>query len=263
MIEHRILKILFAVLASATPWVGIPTYGQDIIDDSRDALSELIETRRFIAESKNEWAIEKQIIEDTVGTLQRQIEGVENTLKSIEDTTTAAEDRRSELQTKIEELEEILAYFEPLVSEYEARLRDLKEYLPRPLLEKSGRLFDQLPKEGEKGSRRLLNNRAVVVIALLDEINNFKNSIQVHPQLLAVNGQTEREFSVLYYGLSSAYFVDENETVAGIGKPAKGEWSFEIIPGIESEVFDAVQIKEKKLLARFVSLPINIETINP
>lgn len=263
MINHRIRKTLFAVLASATLWAGIPAYGQDIIDDSRDALSELIETRRFIAEAKSEWATEKQIIQDTIDTLQRQIEGVENTLSRIEDTTTAAEERRSELQTQIDELEDILSFFEPLITEYENRLRNLRDYLPEPLIDKSGRLFDQLPKQGEQGSRRLLNNRAVVVIAILDEINNFKNSVQVHNQLLAVNGQEEREFSVLYYGLSSAYFVDENETVAGIGTPAKGGWNFQVVPGIESEVFDAVQIKEKKLLARFVELPINIETINP
>ena len=234
---------------------------QEVIDESRDALDELIETKRFIADAKSEWAIEKQIIQDTIDTLQKQIESVDSRLEEIEDTTTEVQEERANLRAEIEELEDILGVFEPMITSYEQRLRKMIPYFPEPLRDKIDRLVDQLPKEGEKGNRQMLNNRAVIVVGLLDEINNFQNSVQVHKQLLNVDDKAEREFSVLYYGLSQAYFVDENETIAGVGKPAADGWQFEVVPGIASSVFDAVQIKEKQLLARFVELPTDIEDI--
>lgn len=261
MIVHSLRKpVLGATLLSVMLLANIVS-AQDVIDDSRDALDELIETKRFIADAKNEWAVEKRIIQDTIDTLQSQIESVDARLEAIEDTTTEAQEERANLQAEIEELEDLLGVFEPMITSYENRLRKMIPYLPEPLQDKIRRLVDQLPKEGERANRRMLNNRAVIVVGLLDEINNFQNSVQVHKQLLNVDDKAEREFSVLYYGLAQAYFVDENETIAGVGKPTADGWQFEVVPGIASSVFDAVQIKEKLLLARFVELPTDIQDI--
>lgn len=261
MIVHCLKKpILGATLLSVLLLANFVS-AQDVIDDSRDALEELIETKRFTAEAQKDWAVEKQIIKDTIDTLQKQIESVEARLDDIVETTTDAQEERANLQGEIEELEEVLGIFEPMITNYERRLRELIPYFPEPLMNKINRLVDQLPNEGERANRRMLNNRAVIVVGLLDEINNFQNSVQVHNQLLKVDQGPEREFSVLYYGLAQAYFVDENETTAGIGKPAKGGWEFEVVPGTANDVFDAVQIKEKQLLARFVELPTDIQDI--
>jgi len=240
---------------------ALPATAQEI-QETRDTLGRLIEVKKLIAEEKNNWDVEKQILQDTIDTLSRQVTEIEESLADIEDTTTQAEDQRESLQTEIEELEEVLAVVEPMIENYEKRILAMVDYFPEPLMKKIERLVEQLPQEGERGSRRLLNNRAVVVVGILDEINNFQNSVQVHKLPLDVEGRDDsREYSVLYYGLSSAYFVDENETVAGIGRPAKGGWVYETREGIAPDVYDAVQIKEKRLLARFVQLPTEIQEI--
>jgi hypothetical protein len=256
ILKTRTLGMALALLA-----LIIPASAQEILEDSRDALSQLIETKKLIAQERNEWETEKAIILDTIDTLEKQIEAVESRMKEIEETTSLGEQKRAELQERLADLQEMSAKFDPVISEYETRLRSIIPYLPQPLMDKIERLVGQLPKAGESGSRRLINNRAVVVIGILDEINNFHNSIQVHRELLNVAGE-ELFFSTMYYGLSTAYFVDENATLAGVGKPTSEGWTFEAVSGIENDVFDAVQIREKKMLARFVSLPVNVEDVN-
>ncbi len=239
----------------------IPASAQEIIEDSRDALSELIESKKLIAQEKNEWETEKEIIRDTIDTLEKQIAAVEARIEETEETTSLGEQKRAELQERLAELQAMTAQFDPVIADFEDRLRAVIPYLPQPLLDKIDRLIGQLPKSGESGNRRLLNNRAVVVVGILDEINNFHNSIQVHSELLTINGQ-QLYFSTIYYGISAAYFVDENATIAGVGKPAGGGWTWEAVPGIENDVFDAVQIREKKMLARFVNLPADIQDLD-
>lgn len=248
--------LVFALVSALV----LPAQAQNI-DESRNTLSRLIETKRLLAEERNNWAVEEQILIDTIETLERQITSVEESLAQIEDTTTAAESRRAELQESIEELEKVLATYEPVVREYEQRVRELIRYLPEPLMAKIRRLADQLPREGERGSRRLLNNRAVVVVGLLDEINNFHNSVQVHRQEFSVEGGPEREFFVLYFGLSGAFFVDEAESLAGVGRPTSDGWVFESRSGIATEVLDAVAIQEKRKMARFTRLPVEVMDI--
>jgi hypothetical protein len=256
ILKKRNLGMALALLA-----LIIPASAQEILEESRNALAQLIETKKLIAQERNEWETEKAIILDTIDTLEKQVEAVENRMKEIEDSTSLGEQKRAELQGRLAELQEMTSRFEPVISEYEARLRAFIPYLPDPLMDKIERLVGQLPKAGEAANRRIINNRAVVVIGILDEINNFHNSIQVHRELLNIGGE-ELFFSTLYYGLSTAYFVDENATLAGVGKPTSDGWTFEAVPGIENDVFDAVQIREKKMLARFVSLPVNVEDIN-
>lgn len=257
----NILKLHKIGLGASMLALFLPASAQEIIDESRDALGRLIETKKEIAVAQNEWATEKEIILDTIDTLEKQIEATETRLREIEENTTIGEQERAELQARLQELQEMTAKFEPVIASYESRLRAIIPYLPEPLMDKIERLVSQLPKPGESANRRLLNNRAVVVVGILDEINNFHNSIQVHRQKLTINNQ-ELNFSVIYYGLSQAYFVDENETIGGVGKPAEGEWVFEEVPGIATEVFDAVEIREKRMLARFVNLPVEIQDLN-
>lgn len=246
---------LVLALASALSW---PSEAAANIEESRNVLARLVETKRMISQERNEWAVEQQILTDTIETLERQIVAIEQQLAEIEDTTTEAETQRAELQKSIENLEKVLAIYEPVIRRYETRMRELLRFLPDPLTARVRRLADQLPREGERGSRRLLNNRAVVLIGLLDEINNFHNSVQVHQQLLSINGAAEREFYVLYFGLSGAFFVDETQTQAGVGRPTPDGWVFEPRSGIATEVLDAVQIQEKRKMARFTRLPVEV-----
>lgn len=254
----NILKIRLTGFVAGFFALLLPVSAQQLIEDSRNVLGELIEVKKQIATERNEWETEKEIILNTIETLERQIEASETRLEEIEDNTTLDEQKRAELQSRLQELQEMTSEFEPVISNYEARLRSIRPMLPEPLTDKMDRLLSQLPKEGEAGNRRLINNRAVVVIGILDEINNFQNSIQVHRQKLTIDGQ-ELNFSVIYYGLASAYFVDDNETIAGVGSPGDDGWEFTKMDGIATEVFDAVRIREKQMLARFVNLPITIK----
>ncbi len=262
MTSNRLIIRGVSFISAFLLWLN-PVQAQELIEESRNALSELVKARQLIAKEKNEWEAEKQIIQDTIETLNRQIEEIEKRLGETEEMTTVDEKKRAELRSRLDELQAITAQYEPVVRGYETRLWDIVPFLPEPLLDKVSRLVDQLPKRGEKASREQLNNRAVIVIGILDEINNFHNAITVHNQLLEVSGQESKEYSVMYMGLSGAYFVDETATVAGIGSPAEDGWVFETVSGIENDVFDAVQIREKKMLARFVSVPTNVKEINP
>lgn len=236
---------------------ALPMNGQQAIDESREMLTKYVETKKLIAETSNEWEAEKEIIQATVDTLKRQIDDIRLRIEEAKKLTTEDEAKRKELQEKLLELSKMTATFEPSVVAFESKMRTLLPYLPDPLMAKVRRLVDQLPKEGERGNPRLLNNRAVIVIGILEEIDNFQNSIPVHQELLDVGG-SKKEFSVIYLGLAGAYFVDDTATIAGVGRPTDKGWVWEAKPELAEDIFAAVQIREKKLLARFVDLPVAI-----
>jgi len=172
----NILKIRPTGLLAGFFALLLPVSAQQLIEDSRNVLGELIEVKKQIATESNEWETEKEIILDTIETLERQIEASETRLEEIEDNTTSDEEKRAELQSRLQELEEMTSDFDPVISGFEARLRAIRPMLPEPLTDKMDRLLSQLPKEGEAGNRRLINNRAVVVIGIHHEINNFHTS---------------------------------------------------------------------------------------
>ncbi|MGJ3242799.1 MAG: DUF3450 family protein [Opitutales bacterium] len=256
--QAKLRAFLLSLLGCFTASTALAQVPEDDLDMAREALSEWVETKKLISEERNTWKTEKEIIKDTIATLEEEVETLDAQIEEAEEEASSNRSAREELNLELEELRAITGNFEPVIAELEKELVALLPYLPEPLLDSMTRLTDQLPIDG-KPSRHSINQRAVFVMGVLQKINDFNSGVNVYQQLIELPGQNAREFSVIYPGLAAAYFVDETETAAGRGRPTADGWVWEQDNSIIPQVHDAVQIREKQMLARFVDLPITIE----
>ena len=69
----------------------------------------------------------------------------------------------------------------------------------------------------------------------------------------------ERQVQVIYLGLGQAYFVDQNNTIAGRGAPGSEGWMWSFNNGLASKIRKIIGIYENGLPAEFVSIPVEIK----
>ncbi|MCH2156461.1 MAG: DUF3450 domain-containing protein [Opitutales bacterium] len=250
MNKSIILAGVFAAIAA------VPVSAQTVIDDTRSALSELVQTKKDIAESKSAWESDKQILQATITSLQDELTLLEERIEAAEKERAESDDVRSQLNIRKDELKTQLDSFSGVATSFEQKVRDLIPYLPEPLQRATEKLSDKLPVDGKTALDA--PRRFLLVLGILQEVDKFQTSVQTHKQLLSIDGAEPKEYSVLYYGLAKAFFVDESLTSAGYGVPSAEGWVWTSENGLAIEIDDAVQIAERKKLAEFIYLPISV-----
>lgn len=183
------------------------------IKETEQAVTDYVHMRQQIAETKNAWKVYQDVT-------QRRIDFFESELTELNTQIANAQDRISAAQETIDakhqdiELKRaannVVLNAAPAI---EARVRAIAEYLPSPLKTKVRTLLGQL------GSPRQAAAKMALVIGILNEIDKFNGEWTLD------GTQVENvTVDVLYMGLATAYYADQNGTVGGILKPAKGEW---------------------------------------
>lgn len=242
-----VLAVFSAVTASA----------QTVIDDTRSALSELVQTKKDLAKAKSAWESDKQILTATIASLNDELTLLEERIAAAEKERAESDDVRSQLTEQRDELKARLDSFAGVVTGFEKKVIDLLPFLPEPLQDQVAQFSDKLPRDGQTSLDA--PRRFLLVLGILQEIDKFQSSVQNHKQLLSIDGADPKEYSVLYYGLAKAFFVDESMTSAGSGIPTADGWQWTSDDSLALEIFDAVQIAEGKKLAEFIYLPVSVK----
>jgi hypothetical protein len=107
-------------------------------------------------------------------------------------------------------------------------------------------------KRGEGVSKRLLN-----IINLLTEAEKFQQTVVLRPELHKDADGREFNMQVIYFGLSCAYAINDDGSLALVGRPSAGGWSFEqrsdLAAGIRALIASTTGDRE----AAFVNLPFS------
>ncbi|MGB0370112.1 MAG: DUF3450 family protein [Opitutales bacterium] len=230
---------------------------QTAVEKARNTLSELVRTKKDIVESKSAWETEKEILEATIKSLKDELEMLETRIEESEKQRAESDGTRARLNETNGKLKEQLDGFVTVVSGFEKKLIELLPYLPEPLLDEIGKLTDKLPRDGK--SSLDAPRRALIVLGILQGIDKFQTSVTTHKLLLEIEGKEEKEYSVMFYGLATAFFVDEDMTTAGYGSPSPEGWVWTTDNILAERVFDAIEIAERKKLAEFIPLPVTVQ----
>ena len=75
-------------------------------------------------------------------------------------------------------------------------------------------------------------------------------------QEFSLDDGKSREFHVLYFGMSIAYFVNGSGTVAGYGTPSQKGWQWKRKDELSEEIRRGLAIRNKSALPPFLRLPI-------
>lgn len=238
-------------------FAGSALQAQTAVEKARDTLSELVKTKKDIVESKANWDTEKEILQATIRSLEDELEMLETRIEESEKQKAESDGARIRLSETREGLKAQLDEFTSIVAGYEKRLLAILPYLPEPLLDEVGKLTDKLPRDGKSGLDA--PRRALIVLGIMQGIDKFQTSVTTHKMLLEIDGAPAKEFLVLFYGLGTAFFVDEEIQIAGSGMPSAQGWVWTTSNALAPRIFDAVEIAERKKLAEFIPLPVSVK----
>lgn len=244
------LGALGAALMATTPLAA--QGNQERIKQTEQAVSDYVFLRQQIAETKNEWRVYQDVTNRRIEFFESEITQLKEAIASAQEEISTAQEtidaKRQEIALK-RAANNVVLDAAPAI---EARIRTLAEYLPEPLQNKLSTLLGQL------GSPRQAAQRMAIVIGVLNEIDKFNSE-------WTLDGTQVDNVSVdvLYMGLSTAFYADENGTIGGIMKPAKGQWTRQDNNDLAPQIALLIKYYQGDVKpATFTPLPLEVTNLN-
>ena len=231
---------------------------QDSVDKVRATLEEWVETRRVISKEKQDWVLGREMLNERIELVHREIASLREKITLAEQSISDADKKRMELVDENDKLKEASETLRGIVAGLESRTAGLIQRLPDPIRERIKPLSKALPEDPNK-TERSLSQRFQNVIGILNEANKFNREITVTSEVRTLADGSVAEVAAVYVGLGQAYYTGANGTVAGVGRPSENGWIWEPANDAVDQIADAIAILKNEKGASFVTLPVKVE----
>jgi hypothetical protein len=233
-------------------------FGQ--VKETRQLISEWVETEQIISEEATEWTAERALLGDLIATLKVENEALDENLAKSEAEMANMSRQRADLSERKLRAGDAVKALRRKIEEIEKKGQALLPIFPTPLLDRMGR-FSEAIQNPDRSSEFSLRERMENAVAVLQAANLFHHGVNLEKQKFTIDGKT-REFQVLYYGLSVGYFVNEASTTAGYGLPGAKGWEWTQNNDLADKIRQAVTIREKRAMAAFIELPLPVKPVS-
>lgn len=221
-------------------------------------------------ELESRWATERVNLADSIAGLKSMVTQTESDIAAVQ----ARLDEAGEAsQEKLAEQEKFNAAREALrkgLSPVEAEVIKVAPLFPEfyvggdegsaKLKAAIEQLREHVTAEPDEKEKLGLNSRLQPVVQILTEAERFHEKLWAVSHPLTV-GEVEKQMKVLYFGLSLAYAVDDEGTVAMAGHSSPEGWVFERMSGegIATQVLTLYTAADGSGESQMVSLPLDIK----
>jgi hypothetical protein len=230
----------------------------DVIDSTRAAIERWVETQRLISREERDWALGREILDDRIEIVQREVASVDGKIREADGSITELDRKRDELVAESDRLRAAAADLEGTVAAIEARTKSLLARVPEPLRERVRPLSQQLP--GDSVPEGLtVENRYQNVVGILNEIHKFQRDITMKSEVRSLPDGSSSEVTAVYLGISQGYYVSNNGLIAGIGAPSDDGWTWTPANERAKEIGEVIAILKNERVAEFVAIPVQIK----
>lgn len=228
------------------------------MQDAREALAQWVETRRIISKEKMDWDLSRELLQDRIDLIRRQIEETQGRIDEAKNSIAQTDRSHAELSAELDGLKNTSSTFEKIVVGLEARTLILLARLPSPIRERVALLSQEIPAPGEETSlattRRFQN-----VVGLLNEVNKFNGDITVVSESRELpNGDTAL-VTAMYLGVGFGFYVDGTDSRAGVSDASGDTWTWLEADESAADIRKAIRIIQNEAVADFVDLPVVIK----
>lgn len=228
---------------------------ESVLDSTRSVVEKWVETRKMIAEARSDWAVEKEILGQSVAAFERELDSLEQRMEQVDSGSGQTDKELLEVQREKEALERAGDELKSALGKLEGRLRGLAPRLPAPVAEKIAPFFNRIPKDAEN-TKSNLSLRLQNIVGILDELDKFNGGLTVVSELRKTDSGAEVQTRVLYLGLGQAYFVDKTGEFCGYGVPSSAGWTWRVQKELGPAIAKAIGVYENSEPAAFVDLPV-------
>lgn len=252
-----------AAVALAGSLVARPT-AQDDQDSkvqlTRAAMEEYVELRGVIGKEKAKLVEDKQFLEDQIAILSEQVQMERDAVAALKGEIDDTSARTAELEEEEAALKAATESLEALVAGHEARARALAKVMPAPLQENEvfSALVAGLPAD-PADTKLSLSSRYVNVTGILDAADKFNADVHVSNENRELGNGESVNVDVLYLGVSTAFYVNQDGTIGGTGRPGEDGYVWRQDDAAAPAIKAAIAMKEGDTAAAFVQLPVKID----
>ena len=227
------------------------------IESARATVARWVETQQIISREREEWQVGRDVLEQRISLLEREIATIEEGLAEVRASTGETDRKKAELLAEERTLAEAGAVPEESIAAFESRTKELMSTLPEPLRDRVALLSQRLPADPAR-TELSLSQRFQNVIGILNEVNKFNRDLTVENEVLELPDGTRAEVRSLYVGLGQAYYVTADGGAAGIGHAAGGAWKWQPANELAPEITRAIAILQNEAVPDYVPLPVDL-----
>lgn len=233
----------------------------DQIDDVRNILKEWVSVEKTISQELETWKQERKLLEGVITSLDQEERVLRNTIEVAEKASNRADNERIELFARRNTYQQNAERFGNQLVLYERQVVRLIPRLPIVLRDEIGLMTNKLYL-AETGNYSL-SERAQTLISLLSSIQEFDSSITVTNEIRTIGSDEEIEVKVLYIGLARAFYADQANRVAGMGRPVHGGseagWQWIEQVDLAKDINRAIDIYENSDAPSLIRLPFSVQ----
>ena len=234
--RRLIPAVVLASMAVAPLAAEDDTAVSEGIERTREAMRLWVETRRMISAEERDWRLGRELLESQILATRNEIEARRRDIEEARAGITENDRKRLELVEENDALKASTEGLEAIIVELEERVRMLVPRMPRPLAD-----------------------RYLVVAGILTALDRFNREITESRETIVMPDGSEAEYTTVYIGLGQAYFLDREETVAGVGIPGPEGWTWTVREDAVVPVVELVKVVRNETPAKYVELPVVID----
>jgi hypothetical protein len=251
---RKSIFLLFAALACldlhAAP-------AEDLLGETRSLIQEWVKTEQLVSLEKRQWTEEKSSLSDILTILTAEQRELNNQISLAQDIASRADEERAELVDQLSSYQEISEILRVRISDYERQLLLLTTALPETLRKELAPRFARLDSSNQASSFSL-SERAQTVLNIMSEIERFDMKLTLTTEIINNSQNEPLEVRVLYFGLSRAFYVNDNGTLGGYGVPSETGWQWQSEPELSASISRALDIYETRITPQLIALPMQV-----
>lgn len=252
-----LMAVLLAVPAGGARAQDDRDQRADTVESARATLARWVETQQIISREREDWQIGKEVLEQRISLLEREIATIDQGLAEVRASAGEADRRKGEMMDEERTLENATAVLQESIELFEGRTKELLLTLPEPLRGRVDLLSRRLPAD-PANTELSLSQRFQNVVGVLNEVNKFNRDLLVANEVLELPDGTRTEVRSLYVGLGQAYYVTADGGAAGIGHAADGVWTWQPANELAPQVTRAIAILQNEEVPDYVPLPVDL-----
>ena len=231
---------------------------ESLIDNTRNNIEKWVETNQIISEEKSQWKIEKELLQKTFNLLDSELNRLNSALDDLDSSVSAAEEERANLNKKKENFKAGESVISRNIENLEKSLIAILPSLPDPLLKELNPVIKRI-NDIEDRSNSNITDRLQNILLILNKANKFNNNLKAVTELRKSEGGKTVQVTTLYVGLASAYYVDGEGKISGIGRPTLNGWEWVEDNSISREIRKLVDIYDgSDVEIEFINIPSEI-----
>jgi septal ring factor EnvC (AmiA/AmiB activator) len=232
---------------------------QEGVEQAKAALDKWYDLQKLISKEENEWRIGRELMQDRVELIKKESQVLQEKIEKTKQESAENDKKLEELRKQNETLKQGLEPLTHDIKMLELRVLAMVTRTPEAVRQRVSPLTQRIS-TSSGASKLSLSERYQNVIGVLNELNKVAREISLASEVRQLKDGRKVEVTVLYLGLSQAYYVNEKSRVAGVGQLDEGGvWRWEERDDLADAVTQVLGIYKGEKPAAYVPIAVKIQ----